>query len=121
MLTRNHRRVFSFLSVAFLIVALVVLMAACSLGGTEGGGETPAPTVTGIEATVADGSTLTWQGGKIVMALGQIQAVANGDLSVSLVYSDGTKQPITDFTIDASSVTSDAVAGSYTVVVTYRE
>ncbi|MBO4283953.1 MAG: hypothetical protein J5958_04935 [Clostridia bacterium] len=120
-MTKRMKRVILFSSVVILMTAFVFLMAACSLGGTEGGGETPAPSATGIEVTVADGSTLTWQGGKIVMVLGQIQAVAKGDLSVALVYSDGTKQPITDFSIDASSVTNDAAAGSYTVVVTYRE
>ena len=122
MWNRTHRRALSWLSVVILALALTFVLAACSLGGTEVGvAETAAPTPTGIEVTVADGSPLTFRGGKIVMALGQIQAVAQGDLSVVLVYSDGSKQPITDFTFDASSVTTDATPGTYTVTVTYRD
>ncbi len=122
MLNKNHRRVFSLLSIAFLIAALVFLATACSLGGpVEGGGETAAPTVTGIEASVADGSTLNVQGDRIVMALGQIGTIANGDLSVVALYSDGTRKPLSDFTVDASSLLNAEAPGPYSVIVAYGQ
>ncbi len=122
MLNKDHRRIFSLLSVAFLIAALIFLATACSLGGSvDGGGSTAAPTVVGIEATVADGSTLKLQGDRIVMTLGQISVIANDDLSVVALYSDGTRQPLSDFTVDASSLLSAETTGPYTVLVAYGQ
>ena len=114
MLNKNNRRAFLLLSVVFLIASIVVFTTACSLGGpVEGGGETAAPTVVGIEVTVADGSPLNVQGDRIVMPLGQLGVIANGDLSVVALYSDGAKQTVTDFTVDASSLLSVEAPGVY--------
>lgn len=122
MLNKKYRRAFSLLSVVFLFAALVFLVTACSLGGSvEGGGSTAAPTMVGIEATVADGSTLNVQGDRIVMALGQISVIANGDLTVVALYSDGSRQPLTDFTVDASSLLSAESSGLYSVFVAYGQ
>ena len=122
MLNKNNRRAFLLLSVVFLIASIVVFTTACSLGGpVEGGGETAAPTVVGIEVTVADGSPLNVQGDRIVMPLGQLGMIANGDLSVVALYSDGAKQTVTDFTVDASSLLSVEAPGVYTVVVAYGQ
>ncbi|MBO6019582.1 MAG: hypothetical protein J6P88_00160, partial [Clostridia bacterium] len=122
MLKVNFKRALSLFSGVLLIVALVFLVTACSLGGpVDDGGQTAAPSVTGIEVTVADGSPLVYQGGRIVMSVGQIRPVVNGDLSVALIYSDGSKQPIADFTVDASSLSTDAAAGTYTIVVSYLQ
>ena len=122
MINKNNRRAFLLLSVVFLIASIVVFTTACSLGGpVEGGGETAAPTVVGIEVTVADGSPLNVQGDRIVMPLGQLGVIANGDLSVVALYSDGAKRTVTDFTVDASSLLSVETPGVYTVVVAYGQ
>ena len=121
-MTNRSKKTVLFLSALVLTAVLVFILAACSLSAeTPGGGNAEAATLTGIEITVADGSTLTYQGGKIVMTLGQIRTVQKSDLTVNAVYSDGTKSAITDFTLDASSLTTDATPGSYTVMVSYQQ
>ena len=121
-MTNRSKKTVLFLSALVLTAVLVFILAACSLSAeTPGGGNAEAATLTGIEITVADGSTLTYQGGKIVMTLGQIRTVQKSDLTVNAVYSDGTKSAITDFTLDASSLTTDAMPGTYTVMVSYQQ
>ena len=124
MLKINHKRALSLFFVAFLIVALVFLVTACSLGGpVDGGGsgEREELSVTGLDVTVKDGSPLVYQGGRIVMSVGHILPVSSDELSVSLIYSDGTKHPINDFTVDSSSLLIDASAGTYTIIVSYLQ
>ena len=114
----NKKRFLLLAAVLAIVLSFAVLATACGGGG---GGNTPQKSLSGINATLADGSTLTFEDGYIVMQEGAVSAVAKGDFKVIATYSDGSQKTVTDFTVDASALTqSNGVAGTYSVIVSYK-
>ena len=111
----KYKRIFLFVAVVALVFSLFVVAVAC-----DEKGETNVKKATGIEVTVAASSALTYTNGNIVVKEGAVPTFAAADFSVQIVYSDGSKEGVTGFTIDASGVASDAPAGYYFVTISYQ-
>ena len=113
----NKKKLLVLAAVLAIVLSFAVLATACDKGGAN----TPQKSLSGINATLADGSTLTFEDGHIVMQEGAVSAVAKGDFKVVATYSDGSQKTVTDFSVDASALTqSNGVAGTYSVIVSYK-
>lgn len=114
-MTERLKKVFLLIAVFVLSICVVAFAASCDK--EENGGSQK--TITNLEATLADGSSLTYSNGMIIVTEGQIPSFTTGDFSVKIVYSDGSKEAVSGFTIDASAIPANATAGSYTISFSY--
>ena len=115
-MTEKFKRLFLIITVAVLALCVAAFAVACGDKTPEGG---DAKTPTNLEVTLADGSTLSYSGGAIIVTEGQIPAITAGDFKVSVVYSDDSKEAISGFTYDVGSLSQNSVAGSYSITFTY--
>lgn len=121
-MTEKKKRLLVLVAIFALVVSVAVLMTAC--GGSSGGsGGSSSKTVSGIEVSIANGSTLTvGEGGEIVVNVGEIPSFAKEDFRVIPVYTDGTKgKAITSYTFDASLLPANVEEGTYTIEFTYKK
>ena len=105
------------LFLALVVVFIVVLSCALVACGGGGGNKTK-KTEQNLEVGIAN-SLLTVKDGEIVLKEDATIRLQKADFTVEIVYSDGSKQAITDYTFDASGVMY-TTPGSYTVVFSYN-
>lgn len=114
-MTERLKRLFLIITVAVLALCVAAFAVACGDKTPEGDTKTP----TSLEVTLADGSTLSYSGGAIIVTEGQIPAITAGDFKVSVVYSDDSREAITGFSYNAGSFSQNSVAGSYSLTFTH--
>ncbi|MBR1625075.1 MAG: bacterial Ig-like domain-containing protein, partial [Clostridia bacterium] len=117
MKTKTMQRFALLTVVSVLLVAFALFAVAC---GKTDDPKKPAKTLSSVSVVASETKfTLDENHTTILLTVGDSISFDKADFTVTAIYSDKTTGKVTDFTIDASAV-NVSVAGSYSIIVTYK-
>ncbi|MCR4726986.1 MAG: hypothetical protein K5753_07200 [Clostridia bacterium] len=118
-MSEKLKRLILITAIFVLALSLALVTVACDKPGADPKPE-PEKQIVRLDAAPSADSDKTVSEGKFVLPEGQAVSFSVSDFAVKAVYSDGSEASITGgFSIDASSISENVTAGTYSVTITY--